>query len=448
MDIAREKQAFFQKHYVEDAKTNEDAQAKFARLTKEWAAIEQSLLAQQQQQQPQSGRVGLDAPAVAESKQISPGPTSPPSSSGAAVLATPARTNGSGGSAVLVDDVFVISPNSEFEYQPGTDGARTRGSFHFLDQLHVFSVFTRPSTASTYLSVYGITSERTVRLRIRRDRFDPVGDLEIATLFFEPPLEELKESFNASRSTVLPTPEGGHRVHEAPVMTGISELDSDEPITVYEEPHGYHQNPRVIDGPRTVTGAVTVGGGELQYRAHSTADGHTKVVVLEHTTGRKLFFTVIQPVFDRDAHMDIAATILGNVRARTPTFRPAVRAEDMERVLIAFSSPERLASPSTMTYNRPMLPEDMEPPVDDDNDRFSAPLLDVGGHAADSKGDGAAPPMAPAKGEDKEVKWTHTGSIRRSSRPQGRRVPPGKLDKGTHMSMKYAPLLNMMRGYY
>ena len=363
----------------------------------------------------------------------------------AAAFATPARnSSGSGGNngAVLVDDVFVISPQSEFEYVSDTDGARSRGSFHFLDQLYIFSAFTRPSTASTYLSVYGITSERTVRLCIKRARFDPEADLEIATLFFEPPPEELK---------VVPVPGGGHRVHEAPVMTGVSELDSDDPITVYEEPHGYHQNPRAID-PGTSTGAVTVGGGELQYRAHSAADGRTKVVALEHTTGRKLFFTVNQPAFDEATHMNIAATLLGNVRSRTPTFRPAVCAEDMERVLNAYTSPDRLGSPPTMTFNLPMLLEDMEPPEGkDEEDDLLDPLL----HEAGSKGYGLAPPVAPAKEEkgireDKEggEKRTQTGAIRRSSRPRGRRVPPGKLDKGALMSMKYAPLLGMMRGYY
>ena len=82
---------------------------------------------------------------------------------------------------------FVSSPPPEFEHSKRTDRSIRRGSFHIQQLLYMYRVFTRTPTKTTYLHVYGITSERNVYLRINREYFDEVTDLELASLIFESP---------------------------------------------------------------------------------------------------------------------------------------------------------------------------------------------------------------------------------------------------------------------
>ena len=78
--------------------------------------------------------------------------------------------------------------NLDFQYNPSTDGDIHRGTLIFGDLLYVFRAFTRggphPETSSTnppvtYLSIFGVSSERTVRFRIQRGEFIPDQDLQV-----------------------------------------------------------------------------------------------------------------------------------------------------------------------------------------------------------------------------------------------------------------------------
>ena len=80
---------------------------------------------------------------------------------------------------------FMFSPPPEFKHSPRTDRTVRKGTFHIQQLLYMYKVFTRSSTKTTYLHVYGITSERNVYLRIKREFFDEVVDLELAALIFE-----------------------------------------------------------------------------------------------------------------------------------------------------------------------------------------------------------------------------------------------------------------------
>ena len=80
---------------------------------------------------------------------------------------------------------FMNSPPPEFKHSSRTDRTIRRGTFHIQQLLFMYKVFTRSTTKTTYLHVYGITSERNIYLRIKREYFDEVVDLELATLIFE-----------------------------------------------------------------------------------------------------------------------------------------------------------------------------------------------------------------------------------------------------------------------
>ena len=364
-DLAKLKQEFFQKHYVEQSgESNETAPEKLKRLQKEWLLLEKEYLAQNAAQENQTPLKVEGANSWQSQEKFStPNRDGVQPGTPTTRNAQPSKNFERSGDDLRVDEVTLISHNEEFDWIPSTDGELRKGSFHFMDGLYLFSVFSRHTTETTYLHVYGVTSERNVRLRIKRARFDMVADLEIASLFFEPPPDEAKDSFASSWGDVFEenaSLERGYPVAKVPILTGTSELDADDPITVYEEPQGYHQLPKNLD---TVKSGLhtTADGKDLLYRAYSISTS-TKIIVREMSTGRKLFFTVYRSSFVEDEDMRIASFFLGNVRARTPTFRPAVKTEDMERVLNAYSSPERaFSSPKAQGFTAPPTPHENLP---------------------------------------------------------------------------------------
>ena len=369
-DLAKLKQDFFQKHYVEQSgESNEKAPEKLKRLQQDWMLLEKEYLAQNAALSKEN-----QTPLKVEGANSwqSQEKFSTPNREGVVQPGSPTTRNAQPsknfertGDDLRIDEVTLIGHNEEFDWVASTDGELKKGSFHFMDGLFLFSVFSRNTTETTYLHVYGVSSERNVRLRIKRGHFDAVADLEIASLFFEPPPEEAKDSFASSWGNIFEenaSLERGYPVEKVPILTGTSELDDDDPITVYEEPQGYNQLPKNLD---TVKSGMhtTADGKDLLYRAFSISTS-TKIIVREISTGRKLFFTVYRSSFVEEEDMRIASFFLGNVRARTPTFRPAVKTEDMERVMNAYSSPERaFSSPKAQGFSQPPTPIENSPVV-------------------------------------------------------------------------------------
>ena len=89
-----------------------------------------------------------------------------------------------------IHGVYVLSNNEEFHHVPATDGIIHRGTLIFGDLLYVFQAFSRQQSTSsaltntstpplTYLSIFGVSSERTVRFRIQRGEFIPEQDLQV-----------------------------------------------------------------------------------------------------------------------------------------------------------------------------------------------------------------------------------------------------------------------------
>ena len=344
-DLAKLKQEFFQKHYVEQSgESHETAPEKLKRLQQEWMLLEKDYLNQNNALATPLKVEGANS-WQSQEKFSTPNRDGVQPGTPATRNATPSKNFERTGDDLRVDEVTLISHNEEFDWVSSTDGELKKGSFHFMDGLYLFSVFSRSTTETTYLHVYGVSSERSVRLRIKRGHFDATADLEIASLFYEPPPDEVKDSFASSWGDVFEenaSLERGYPVGKVPILTGTSELDADDPITVYEEPQGYHQLPKNLD---TVKSGLhtTADGKDLLYRAFSIST-NTKVIVREVLTGRKLYLTVYRSSFVEEEDMRIASFFLGNVRARTPTFRPAVKTEDMERVLNAYQSPDRAFS--------------------------------------------------------------------------------------------------------
>ena len=111
---------------------------------------------------------------------------------------TTTRGHSSGGKRQKRDDadihgVYVLSINDDFQYSPATDSAIKQGTLIFGDLTYVYRAFSRsnfdPSVSDspplTYLSIFGVSTERTVRFRIQRGEFIPEQDLQAASIFLD-----------------------------------------------------------------------------------------------------------------------------------------------------------------------------------------------------------------------------------------------------------------------
>lgn len=434
IDLVKAKEEYFRVRYVEfDAKgigqqgeSNERSQAKLHRLTEEWTLLENGYIANNERV---SGLSKSTPKGVVQSGYNSPAQSKSD--------ATPTRKGtGEEEANIRIGEVYIMTHNAAFDFVPTTDVRLMRGTLLFMDLLYMFRVFTRETTSTTYLHVYGVSTERSVRLRIQRNSFDPEGDLGIATLFLEPSLTEMQNELGSSMSHLFDSSsiemEVGYPVSKAPVLTGTSELDADTPVTVFEEPQGYQQVSKLLGNIKRGTYRVN-GRNELTYRAYS--DGpRTRITVSEESTRRKLFFTVYRSTFEEEEDMTIATTLLDNVRARTPTFRPAVKSADIQRMMDVYSSPEKLNSPAKLHFTLPGTEEkefEAEVEVEDKSEKKGAV----------EEGKETRRPTA-------TTDQRRTGKGATGPAVAKRRVAPGKNDPGTHLSMKYAPLLTRMRGFY
>jgi hypothetical protein len=233
--------------------------------------------------------------------------------------------------AATVRNVTVFDHNKELSFQPG-DEQKNEGSFEYLGVIYTYTTFFRGSL--TYLHVYGEQIDRNVYLHYEHDMVTTTkrDDLELATVFLDPPIDHPPSSSSSSESTRGFTPS------TVPIMTGVSELESPRRgvITIYEEPQEYHS--RLSDYTHQGT-HTTPAGNVLHYRALSAPTGgqvmevKTRVVVREESSGRKLYFTVDRSTFVESEDMAIADQILNGIQHKVVGFKPATNEADLERII-------------------------------------------------------------------------------------------------------------------
>ena len=252
----------------------------------------------------------------------------------------------------IISNVFIITPEDSLLYDGDSDETVSVGIFTYLDVDYSYTAFKRGKT--TCLHVYGALIDRNVYFKFVNHTFEPESDLDMATIFLEPPQDSVNNN-DAVRGFTRET---------APIMTGISELPSSTGngiIMVHEDPLEYHV--RLTE--YTKTGAFeTSNGRRLHYRALSsggTTSIHgrsiervqTKVIVLEASTGRKLYFTVNRSAFDEQLDMDTAQFLLRRVEGKQASFKPVVTEEEFTRLMDVYSSTDN-SSLATTTISRPL----------------------------------------------------------------------------------------------
>ena len=243
----------------------------------------------------------------------------------------------------FISNVFIITTDDSLLYDGDTDETVSVGNFTYLSVDYSYTVFKRGIV--TCLHVFGASIDRNVYFKFNHT-FESETDLDMATIFLEPPLDS-----EVNNSDVV----SGFTRETAPIMTGISEVPSSSGsgiIIVHEDPLDYHV--RLTE--YTTTGAfATSDGSQLYYRALSRSGNsstHTKIIVLEASTGRKLYFTVNRSTFDEQLDMDTAQFLLRRVEGKQASFNPAVTEEEFSRLMDVYSSTDN-ASLAATTITRP-----------------------------------------------------------------------------------------------
>ena len=243
----------------------------------------------------------------------------------------------------FISNVFIITTDDSLLYDGDTDETVSVGNFTYLSVDYSYTVFKRGTV--TCLHVFGASIDRNVYFKFTHT-FESETDLDMATIFLEPPLDS-----EVNNSDVV----SGFTREKAPIMTGISEVPSSSGsgiIVVHEDPLEYHV--RLTE--YTTTGAfATSDGSQLYYRALSRSGNpsiHTKIIVLEASTGRKLYFTVNRSAFDEQLDMDTAQFLLRRVEGKQASFNPAVTEEEFSRLMDVYSSTDN-ASLAATTITRP-----------------------------------------------------------------------------------------------